>query len=235
MTFIRSSATAFSTVYEEDWTQEPALDIKAAGDGAFTLGSRTWTAASMANCSKCEVTPGVGLEFVSSVAGFPLIQIATTEISADFSVTRPWRVWTRYSNFGPDQNFEDVMFIMAGPARLIGCLRSWSSGSAYSCFNGITSGGALNFANPQTADNLLIVESSGGVMRILSGLTPGAAGVLPATTKGMHVVMQSLITGVANSPAAPMEDNGNAVWRIGLQDSLAANSCNFEALRIEVG
>ena len=221
--------------YEVDFAAQATQDIKAGGDGPYTIDGKQWTASGSALASTLSLTNGVGLEFVSSTTGSIEMRMLMSEVPG-FTTSRPWRLMLRYSNYQPNQDFENVLMLVSSAiagSRSLGALRGWNAADRYFNYLGTTTL-QTDIPAAHIADNLYVVETDGGTVRSYAGVAAGAVGVLPVSTGGLVGIAQSVVTGNLESAQVPFEDL-TTVLRLGLNNSVAGNAYTVEAMRVDIG
>lgn len=238
---ITSSADAslWSRTWTLDWT---SLAGGALADGPNAIDGRTWTGVGEAAAGTTDfgIVAGTGLQLgADGNTGLRALAVAMNDLDARFSVTRPWRLWTRYISTA-DQDFEnsvihmtnDITFTAAG--RGIGASRGAGT-ERYNCAVGLLPEIAVPVPVAFAGNDLLVVEYQHGVVRLLTGTAGGGLGPgeLPATTEGMTEILTATTQGDLDD-ALPFIDGPDNIYRLGINGSVDANLLTVAASALEL-
>ena len=124
-----------------DWTVQTPVDMKAGGDGAYSIGGMDWTATTTAQCSEMSISAaGLTIATTAALKGLPQLIAEADELIPGYGDDSDVMIVSRFSIADPD-NRENISFAIYGPL---------GSGKWAWLSVGWTSGGGDNSAEAET-------------------------------------------------------------------------------------
>lgn len=238
----------WSTAYAVDFTALATLDIKAGGDGTYDIGDgkgTVWIAQNTASSTVFGITNGVGLDFQSSTVANIYFRVNLQDLATTLAAYGVWRLIVKYTNYGPDQQFENVVFMIensqgapTATLRGYGASRGFTNGPGDRYNLGRGTNEIQNVETPtspvdHTLDNVFALQHINGYLQWFAGNKAGSA--VPANLVGLTAIEQSEVEagGWDTSPFQDILGSSGTFLRLGINNSVSANRLTVQGLRID--